>query len=132
GDVRHSEQPLCPFLTDGVLAVALTGDGRAVSGSWDTTLCVWDLGTGACTGILPGHTRWVNAVAVTGDGRAVSASFDHTLRLWDLHSGACLAVFPWEYAFFSVAVTPHPPFTVVAGDKVGNVLFFRIENLDRI
>jgi WD40 repeat protein len=117
--------------TSGVRAVALAADGRAVSASHDGTVRVWDLGTGACAGTLEGHTGWVLAVALTADGRAVSASHDGTLRLWDLGSGLCLAVFPWDYPFTAVVVTPHPPYTAVAGDVQGNVLFFRLENLDR-
>jgi WD40 repeat protein len=114
-----------------VSAVVVTGDGRVVSASGDGTLRVWDLDSGACTATLRGHTGEVLAVAVTGDGRALSASHDGTLRVWCLHSGRCLAVFPWDYSFTAIAVTPHPPYTAVAGDSRGNVLFFRIENVDR-
>jgi WD40 repeat protein len=113
------------------MALALTGDGRAVSASEDGPLRVWNLHSGACLRTLQGHTNWVIGVALTGDGRAVSASRDRTLRVWDLWSGLCLAVFPWDYPITSVAVTPQPPYTGVAGDSQGNVLFFRIENLDR-
>jgi WD40 repeat protein len=117
--------------TDSVRAVALTGDGRAVSAAADKTLRVWDLHSGACTATLRGHTGEVLAVAVTRDGLALSASHDGTLRAWYLHSGRCLAVFPWDYSFTAIAVTTHPPYTAVAGDSRGNLLFFRIENLDR-
>jgi WD40 repeat protein len=111
--------------------VAVTADGRAVSASHDGTLRVWDLASGTCARTLQGHTDRVLGVAVTGDRRVVSASADGTLRVWDLRSARCLVVFPWDYPFTAIAVTPHPPFTVAAGDSQGNVLFFRIENLDR-
>ena len=66
--------------------VAMAPDGRrAVSASWDKTLKVWDLATGAVLRTLEGHTSSVNAVAVTPDDqRAVSASWDKTLKVWDL------------------------------------------------
>jgi WD40 repeat protein len=117
--------------TDEVRAVAPAGPGRAVSAAADGTLRLWDLERGACLAALQGHTGGVRAVAPAGPGRAVSAAADGTLRLWDLDRGLCLAVFPWDYDIVSVAVTPHPPYTAVAGDERGNVLFFRIENLDR-
>ena len=53
----------------------MTPDGkRAVSGSDDKTLKVWDLESGRELRTLEGHADWVKAVAVTPDGkRAVSA-----------------------------------------------------------
>ena len=79
--------------TGEVESVALTPDGRrALSGSRDNTLRLWDLETGACLQTLEGHTGWVHSVALTPDGRrALSGSRDNTLRLWDLDTGVCLA-----------------------------------------
>ncbi len=54
--------------TDRVYAVAVTGDGRALSGSDDQTVRVWDLDSGECSRVLQGHSGLVYAVAVTGDG----------------------------------------------------------------
>jgi hypothetical protein len=75
-----------------VTAVAMSGDGRrAVSGSRDKTLKVWDLATGQVLRTLEGHAADVTAVAMSGDGtRAVSASYDKTLRVWDLTTGELL------------------------------------------
>ena len=89
-----------------VRAVAMSGDGtRAVSGSDDTTLKVWDLTTGRLLRTLEGHADGVTAVAMSGDGtRAVSGSDDETLKVWDLTTGRLLrtleghadAVRPWR------------------------------------
>ncbi|MGH3810141.1 MAG: hypothetical protein ACRDRU_26670, partial [Pseudonocardiaceae bacterium] len=71
-------------------------DGRpvAVTGSWDTTVRVWDLGTGSPIGDpLTGHTSGVGAVATAVlDGRpvAVTGSVDRTVRVWDLGTGSPL------------------------------------------
>jgi hypothetical protein len=77
---------------DSVWTVSVTSDGgRAVSGSSDNTLRVWDLESGRCLRTLEGHGRSISCVSVTPDGRcAVSASDDNTLRVWDLESGRCL------------------------------------------
>ena len=85
---------------DWVTAVAVTPDGRhAVSASWDRTLKVWDLASGAELRTLAGHADWVMAVAVTPDGRhAVSASEDRTLKVWDLASGAELRTLAGDHA----------------------------------
>jgi WD40 repeat protein len=72
-----------------VNGVALSGDGRrAVSGSQDHTLKVWDAETGRELRTLRGHAGVVNVVALSGDGRrAVSGSQDHTLKVWDAETG---------------------------------------------
>jgi len=78
----------------GVVSVALRPDGRrAVSGSQDNTVRVWNLETGECLRVLVGHTGSVYSVALCPDGRrAVSGSQDHTLRVWDLDTGEYLRV----------------------------------------
>ena len=95
-NARHNAKPalLRTLIGHGkeVLCVSVTSDGRrAVSGSWDKTLRVWDMESGQCLRILEGHTREVRSVSVTPDGRwVVSGSEDNTLRVWDLVTGQCL------------------------------------------
>ncbi len=81
---------------DGLVAAVAVGelDGHPmiVSGSWDNTVRVWDLATGApIGGPLSGHTHWVTAVAVgelDGHPVIVSGSWDSTVRVWDPVTGA--------------------------------------------
>jgi WD40 repeat protein len=75
--------------TDGVAAVAVTPDGsRALSGSFDKSVRLWDLNTRQELRRLDGHTGPVLAVAVSPDGqRALSGGLDKTVRLWDLNTG---------------------------------------------
>jgi WD40 repeat protein len=115
-----------------VLAVAVTPDGRrAVSGSSDGMLHVWDLETGGQVAVWRGHedkepavgrvpavAASVLAVAVTPDGqRAVSASDDGTLRVWDLASGEEVAVLRGHGdRVRTVAVTPDERHVVSGSD----------------
>ncbi|KAJ3200265.1 hypothetical protein HDU82_009040, partial [Entophlyctis luteolus] len=76
--------------TDGVLSVAVSRDGKwIVSGSYDSTIKVWDAASGALVRTLEGHTNFVNSVAVSRDGKwIVSGSVDSTVNVWDAASGA--------------------------------------------
>jgi WD40 repeat protein len=66
--------------------VAFSSDGcRAISGSSDKTVRLWDVATGKELHCFTGHTDMVWGVAFSPDDRyALSASQDKTLRLWRL------------------------------------------------
>ncbi|KAG8777105.1 SCF ubiquitin ligase complex subunit cdc4 [Ceratobasidium sp. 428] len=73
--------------TDAVRALATHGR-TIVSGSYDTTLKVWDLITGECRWSLIGHTGKVYSVALdTERNQAISGSMDGTVRTWSLTTG---------------------------------------------
>ena len=70
-----------------VVALAVV-PGGVVSGSYDSTLRLWDT-TAGTSAVLKGHTVGADAVAVTPDGtEIVSAARDATWRRWDARTGA--------------------------------------------
>jgi WD40 repeat protein len=96
-DLFSQEQEFHTGYTDDVQAVAIAQlDGRPVivsgGGTWDGTVQVWDLSTGAPIGRpIVSDNYGVDAVAVAQlDGRAVivSGGEDETVRVWDLATGA--------------------------------------------
>ncbi len=107
--------------TGCVTSVCLTPDGgRAVSGSWDKTLRVWDLDSNRCLQIFHGHTSYVWSVSLTPDARrAISGSRDKTLRVWDLIGGQCLQILQGHTEdVWCVCITPDGRRAVSAsGDK---------------
>ena len=90
-----------------IRSVALSTDGkRALSGSLDSTLRLWDVESGRTLRVFEGHDGSVLSVAFSTDGkRALSGSDDKTLRLWDVESGRAIRVFEghtdcvWSVAF---------------------------------
>lgn len=80
--------------TDRIHSLQMTADGkRAITGSRDRTLRVWDVERRTCEQVLRGHTREVLALDISGDGqRVVSLSRDRTLRTWDIKTGGNLRV----------------------------------------
>ena len=62
---------------------------RIISGSDDSTLKVWSVGTGECLLTLTGHTGGVWCSQYEGD-IICSGSTDRTIKVWDVHTGQCL------------------------------------------
>lgn len=74
---------------DVVSAIALSPDDRyLVSGSYDTTVRIWQLSTGRQFRILNGHTAPVYCVAISPDNRWLASGDEAgVIRLWNLQTG---------------------------------------------
>jgi len=68
-----------------VADAVISSDGMfALSASWDKTIRLWDMSTGATLRTFQGHSKDVNSVAFSADNRQiVSGSRDKTIRLWN-------------------------------------------------
>ncbi len=81
--MEGKELAICRGHEDRVASVCVTNDGNIVSGSWDSTVRVWDM-QGKELAICKGHEYVVYSVCVTADGNIVSGSADKTVRVWDI------------------------------------------------
>ncbi|MBF2050228.1 MAG: FHA domain-containing protein [Elainella sp. C42_A2020_010] len=85
------EQPSLQRHTSRIYSVAVQTNGRALTGSADQTVKLWDLTTGRCLLSFEGHRGAVYAVQFHPDGTyAVSASADGCLKIWHIQSGECV------------------------------------------
>ena len=71
-------------LTYNVSDITFNPDGSLLaSGSWDTTIGLWQVATGNELGRLRAHKGYVQSVTFSPDGRLLaSGSWDRTVRLW--------------------------------------------------
>jgi WD40 repeat protein len=81
--------------TARVMCVALSADGtRALSGSGDYKVNLWDTRSGELLRVFHAHTARVNAVVLSRDmAFALSGSDDRKLMLWDTRTGDLLRTF---------------------------------------
>lgn len=72
--------------TATVWSISFSADGKMLaSASWDSTIRLWDVATGALRKTLKGHTGQVTGVSFSSDGETlVSGSADGTVLLWEL------------------------------------------------
>jgi WD40 repeat protein/DNA-binding SARP family transcriptional activator len=90
-----------PGHTASVTALQFSPDGQLLaSGSWDTTVRLWQVEAGAgmhwangrLLATLQAHTTKVTAVAFSPDGRLLaSAGRDHVIHIWDVATQRLLA-----------------------------------------
>ncbi len=74
--------------TDGVLAVAVSEDGKGLftaGGDKDPEIRMWDVASGAEVKRFRGHTKGATCLAVSQDGkRLLSGGGDNVVRLWNV------------------------------------------------
>ncbi len=104
----------------GILAVAVSSDGRRLaSASDDTTVKVWDasLGKELCT--FKRHDRAVNVVAFSPDGKLLaSGGLDSRLPIHDADTGQFLSMLsPGLGQIRALAFSPDSKLLAVAGDS---------------
>lgn len=75
-----------------VRALAAHGN-KLVSGSYDCTVCIWDIQQGRLIHRMGGHVQKVYSVVIDPERqRCMSGSMDSTVRIWDMEHGHCLRV----------------------------------------
>lgn len=76
--------------TDGIMCLQFD-HSVLITGSYDTTVRVWDIETGKLLRILTGHARGVRAL-MFDDSKLITGSMDRTIRIWNYRTGECVSV----------------------------------------
>ncbi|RPA83635.1 WD40 repeat-like protein [Ascobolus immersus RN42] len=74
--------------TNGVMCLQFD-DNILATGSYDTTVKIWDIETGECLRTLSGHQFGVRAL-MFDESKLISGSMDKTLKIWNWRNGECL------------------------------------------
>ncbi|OAX77914.1 hypothetical protein ACJ72_07782 [Emergomyces africanus] len=75
----HNDSVMCLQIHDNYLA----------TGSYDTTVKLWDLDSGELIRTFEGHTAGIRALQFDGH-KIISGSLDHTIKIWNWQTGKCM------------------------------------------
>ncbi|WP_254568546.1 serine/threonine-protein kinase [Oscillatoria sp. HE19RPO] len=122
-----------------VRSVAVSPDGRAIaSGSFDGTIKIWNLETGALIRTLTGHSdagEMVSSVAIAPNGTLLASSsngYGGTIKIWNLATGELLyTIAGTSLGISSIAISPDSQL-LASGSEEGNIYLWNLESGEAI
>ncbi|XP_060063470.1 F-box and WD repeat domain containing protein 10B-like [Ylistrum balloti] len=92
-------------------------DGYVLSGSYDTSIRMWNMETGKCMRIFRGHRDTILTVMVYGD-YLVSGAKDNCCKVWNMQTGKCQRTFKHRKPVWAVAMNEELCITGCEGGRV--------------
>ena len=78
--------------TQAVRAIAFSPTGQFLaSGGEDKTICLWEVASGQCCRVLPGHSWSISSLVFATDRILISGSWDQTIKVWQWDTGEEIA-----------------------------------------
>ena len=117
--------------TQSIWKTALAPDRRTLaSGSYDTTIRLWDILTGDALFVLHEHQDGIGALAFSPDGTMLaSGSRDETVRLWDTTTGEERRVFTGHKSEVAAVAFSPDGGTLASGSWDGTIHLWDIVDL---
>lgn len=105
---------------------------RIISGSRDTTIRIWDVEEGICTGVFTNHTETVRKLVLSSaEDRLLSGSYDGTSCVWSITNEGleCLHTLRGhEGAIYCIAFVGNGDSRVVTGGADATVRLWDIDD----
>jgi F-box/WD-40 domain protein MET30 len=77
--------------TNGVMCLQFS-DHLLATGSYDSTIKIWDIDTGEEIRTLKGHTSGIRCLQFD-ETKLISGSIDRTIKVWNWRTGACISTY---------------------------------------
>lgn len=87
---KYRSQEFCGHM-DGVLSLKFT-HSLLFTGSYDSTVAIWDISSGKLIKRLIGHEGGVKTLSLDNQ-KLITGSLDKTIRVWNYITGACISTY---------------------------------------
>jgi len=112
-----------------VRALAISPDGRiALSGSFDQSIIVWEIDTGAARAVLRFHNGAVNAAAALPDGRFVTGGEDGRIAVWQVGIATPAQIFEAHKGPVAGLAVSHDGHSIASASWDGSAIVRQLES----
>ncbi len=110
--------------TDGITCIRFDHK-LLITGSYDTTIKIWNIRTGEIIRTLEGHSGALRSLQFD-DQKLISGSLDKTIKVWNLHNGSCISTYSGHEG--PVTSVDFKDTTIISGSADCTVKIWLVEN----